>query len=341
MSLGPNDRSGERHAVPDPVAALVRSATPGLEPDAARMERALHRVHGEWHAALAERRRARRRPLFLAAAAAVLIAISVGLLWPEAPVSVATVDRVIGDVVVRSVEHGELRVTPSHTAHAILNGEEIDTGSAGRALLTLRSGEQLRIDSGTLIGWTSPAELRLTRGTVYIETATNARSPAAIPVSIVTPLGSVRHVGTRFEVQVSNGGARVRVRDGSVIYSRQGEAPITLSIGQQLSVTTTSSALEAGPGSADASWEWTRGIAPEFAIEGRSLYDALEWLGHESGLRVVYADERASSQAHGVILRGSIEGLDTSAALRAVLVGGDLQFELRPDRIDIRASRSE
>jgi ferric-dicitrate binding protein FerR (iron transport regulator) len=333
MSLGPSDT--------DPVAALVRAAAPAPEPDAARMERALHRVHGEWRAALAERRRARRRPLFLAAAATVLVAVLVGVLWPEAPVPVATVDRVVGDVVVRRVEHGELRVAPSQTALVILNGEEIDTGRSGRALLRLASGEQLRIDGDTLVGWASPTELRLTRGTVYIETAAETRSPASIPVAIVTPMGSVQHVGTRFEVQLSNAGARVRVRDGSVIYSRQGKAPIMLSTGQQLSVTTTASTLEAGPGSADASWEWTREIAPEFAIEGRSLYDALEWLGHESGLRVVYADVRVASQARRVTLRGSIEGLDTRAALRAVLVGSDLQFELHPDRIDIRAGRSE
>jgi len=342
MSLGPSDDlSGERHGIPDPVAVLVRSAAAGVEPDAARMERALHRVHGEWHAALAERRRARRGRMFLAAAAVVLISALVGVLWPAAPVRVATVHRVVGDAVVRNVEHGEIRVAPSQATRAILTGDEIDTGESGRALLILGSGEQLRIDGSTLIGWTSPTELHLTRGTVYIESADPSRSPESQALSVVTPTGSVRHVGTRFEVQVSHRGTRVRVRDGSVIYSRQGKQPITLNTGQQLSVTPTESTLAAGPGSADAAWEWTREIAPAFAIEGRSLHDALERLGHESGLRVVYANERASSQARRVILRGSIEGLDTRAALRAVLIGSDLEFELYPERIEIRASRSE
>jgi hypothetical protein len=100
------------------------------------------------------------------------------------------------------------------------------------------------------------------------------------------------------------------------------------------------SALVAGPGAADAQWDWTREIAPSFAIEGRSLSESLDWLSHETGLRVVYRDERARAQARALILRGSIEGLDSRDALRAVLAGSGLAFHLTTDGVEIRTARS-
>jgi hypothetical protein len=73
-------------------------------------------------------------------------------------------------------------------------------------------------------------------------------------------------------------------------------------------------------------------------MEGRSLFDTLEWLSQESGLRVVYRGEQARAQAHAVILRGSIEGLDTRQALLAVLAGSGLAFDLQSDHVAIRVN---
>jgi ferric-dicitrate binding protein FerR (iron transport regulator) len=320
----------------DPVGELMRSAGRGVTPDAARMERAMQRVHGEWHAVLAGRRRRTQRVRWAAALAAVaLVSVLAKVLWPlpERAVMVATLTRAVGDVRVGGA--------PLEAGRAISSGETIETSGTGRALLSLVSGEQLRIDGQSRMDWTSRTDLRLARGAVYIETSGAPGERSSTGVVVWTPVGAVRHIGTRFEVRVADGKARVRVRDGAVTFSRKDEAPVTVAAGQQLSVARGILSIQPGPGPADLQWAWTRDIAPGFSIEGRSLYDTLEWLGRESGLRVVYADERVRSQARRLTLRGSIEGLDTRAALRAVLAGSELGFELHADRIDIFAGPAE
>jgi ferric-dicitrate binding protein FerR (iron transport regulator) len=334
-SLRPGDSDdGAR----DPIEALLRSAGPGIVPNPARMERAMRVVHGEWHAVLASRRRARRLWLVAACASiAVLGGLVVGL-WPSTAVPVATAARVKGDVLVRHVERGEVGVDSVTMGRVVTSGEEIETGSAGRVLLVLASGARVRIDTLSLVQWVSPTELRVIRGTVYAETSeSHGQEPA--PLLVSTPLGVARHVGTRFEVRVSDGEARVRVREGTVSFERKGSPTVTIGTGQQLSVGESRSILGAGPGSADAQWEWTREISPGFAIEGRSLFDALDWLSQETGLRVAYRDEQARSQARAITLRGSIEGLDTRDALRAVLAGSGLAFALSSGSVEIRVGR--
>lgn len=314
----------------DPIGMLLRSADPPLEPDTARMERAMSVVHGEWQSMLETRRRARRS--WFAAAACVLLAVLAGLIVvfrPAAPaVTVATAVRVQGDVLVDA--------QPLSTGKLVRSQQAIDTGRGGRVLLDLASGEKVRIDSGSLARWVSPTELSLTRGRLYAETAErrDERTPQLI---VTTPFGIVRHVGTRFEVQISGDQTRVRVREGAVDFERKSKPPIRVATGQQLSVSATDAVLAAGPGSADAQWAWTREISPSFVIEGRSLAEALDWLSRETGLEIAYSDEQARSQAQSLILRGNVDGLDTQDALRAVLAGSGLNFQLSADRVDIRS----
>jgi ferric-dicitrate binding protein FerR (iron transport regulator) len=328
------DESGEAR---DPIEALVRSAGLGVNPDPARMERAMRNVHGEWRAALAERRRARWRALAAGLAVVSAIATLVFALRPAQPVPVATITRVIGDGVIRHAADGKVEVEALRAGRVLLSGEEIDTGHTGRVLLSAASGAQLRIDTASISQWRSASELRLTSGTVYVETSS---SSGVQRLTVSTPLGDVRHVGTRFEVHVTNGETRVRVRDGRVSFASPGRAPVLLGAGQQLVAGPGTALMQAGPGSAAPEWQWTRAIGPAFTIEGRSALEALDWLSHETGLRVVYASETARAQARATILRGTIDGLDTQAALLAVLSGSDLRFELHADRVEVRSSDS-
>jgi hypothetical protein len=324
-------------AARDPIEALVRSAGLGVTPDPARMERAMRNVHGEWRAALDDRRRARWRALAAGLAVVGAMAALVFALRPAPPVPVATITRVIGEGVIRHAARGKVEVEAARAGRVLMSGEEIDTGSTGRVLLSAASGAQLRVDTASISQWKSPSELRLTSGTVYVETAS---SGAVQPLTVLTRLGDVRHVGTRFEVHVTNDETRVRVRDGTVSFSSPGRAPVMLGAGQQLVAGPRTALVQAGPGSAAPEWQWTRAIGPAFTIEGRSAFEALDWLGHETGLRVVYASERARAQARETILRGTIDGLDTQAALLAVLSGSDLDFALHADRVEVRSSDS-
>jgi ferric-dicitrate binding protein FerR (iron transport regulator) len=321
----------------DCVGTLVRTAGPRAFPDAERFQRARARVGAEWREVLARERRARYQKL---AAVFVITAIAATLgtvFWPKPAQPIATADRVVGDVLVRHAERGHVQAEPLKAEQALAAGTELDTGSSGRALLQWTGGAQLRVDRQSLLELRSESELRLTRGAVYIET-NSSDERNGLRLAVTTPFGTARHIGTRFEVHVDEAAARVRVRDGAVSFSSDQQSPVTINAGQQLTIANGALTLQPGPGSADSAWEWLRNIAPHFAIEGRSAFDALEWLGHESGLRIDYADEQVRSQARAVTLRGTIEGLETRKALFAVLAGSGLDFEIRGDHIDIHES---
>ena len=327
---------------PDPIEMLLRSAGAGIEPDASRMERAMLNVHREWHETLASRRTARRQTRLAACAAVILIATLVVTLWPAAASPVATAVRLTGGALVRHARSTAVSTELLSAGRVVMAGDEIDTGAAGRVLLDLTSGAQLRIDTHSVAQWKSPTELQLLSGTVYVETRVHPASQASSvshirQLTVSTPWGDVRHVGTRFEVQVAEGSTLVRVRDGLVSFSAKSAAPVMVRAGQQLSISNSVITLQPGPGSAAPEWDWLRAIGPSFAIEGRTLSDTLDWLSGETGLQVIYLSDGARSQAHALILRGTIDGLDTRQALLAVLAGSGLAFELRADRVEIRA----
>lgn len=332
------DEHRPRDGEPDYIAALVRTAGRRALPDAARFARARQNVSAEWYSVIASARRARQQRF---AAVFVIVAIAAAftaVFWPKPAQPVATASRVVGDVLVRQVHQGQVQAEPLKSLQILVSGTELDTGVGGRVFLDWANGAHLSLDKGALVELRSETELRLTRGAVYVETQSSGAHKTQ-PLVVTTPFGTARHVGTRFEVYVAAASARVRVREGTVRFSKESQSPVTINAGQQLSVVDGSLALEPGPGSADPAWDWVQDIAPRLVIEGRSAFDALESLGHVSGLQIIYADGSARSQARSVILRGSIEGLETRKALLAVLAGSGLEFDMHGDRVEIRASR--
>jgi hypothetical protein len=321
----------------DYVATLVRTAGPRAFPDAARFDRARQRVSAEWRGVVVKERRTQYRRIAAVLVVVAMIGTLVAVFWPVPSQPLATASRVIGDVLVRRVEQGHVQVEPLKPNQVLVSGTELDTGITGRVLLDWASGAQLRVDRHSVVELRSDNEVRLTRGAVYIETRSGP-SQNVSHLAVTTPFGTARHIGTRFEVNVDGGGARVRVREGSVSFSDERQAPVTINAGQQLRVEEGTLTLEPGPGSADPAWDWLRNIAPHFSIEGRTAFDALEWLSHESGLQMIYADERARSQARSVTLRGDIEGLEIRKALLAVLAGSGLAFDIHGDRVEIHGS---
>lgn len=336
-----NEKPREPDAEADALATLVRSAGPRAMPDASKMTHARESIHAEWRASVALRRRQSWQ--WLSLAALVVLAAGFALyLVPnrdaEEPVGVAS--RVSG-----AVEVVRTRSTPGErgllsAAAPVHAGDEVDTRNGGRLLLLWRSGATVRIDRDSRLELESRSALRLLRGTVYIDTDSSAVH-STVRLVVLTPAGEVSHVGTRFEVSVGEDHTRVRVRDGTALFTSAGISPVRIASGQQLSVSGGRATLEAGPRPADAAWEWTHSISPAYTIEGRSLYEALEWLGHELGLEIEYATAEGRTRARAVILHGSIDRLPLRDALTAVLTGSGFDFDLGADSVQIRAAGSD
>jgi ferric-dicitrate binding protein FerR (iron transport regulator) len=300
----------------DPIERLVRGAGPRLGVPADRTLRVREAAQASWRSTVSERRRARwlawgAVPLAAAAVWAVVIASGVWKGTGTAPPSppIATLERSEGSVV--WPDH------PYRAAGSTLDaGTSLETGADGRVALRLRGGASVRFDVGSRARLVSETEVLLHRGTVYVDTG-SARVPGTTVV-IRTALGTVRDVGTQFQVRVSGDAVRLSVREGIASLEHRGlshDAPS----GTRLTVDAEGNVTNLSVPSSGPEWDWIQEAAPPFVLEGRLLGEYLDWVGRETGLQIDYADPSIPRDASAVILHGSVQGLRPGETLEAVL----------------------
>jgi ferric-dicitrate binding protein FerR (iron transport regulator) len=292
-----------------------------------------------WRSDLAARRR-RKAVLwtagFVAAAAVLLVLVLPALRRPD-PGSVpereatATLLRVVGSP----------RMTPPirpaiEAGAALPEGTEIVTGPGDRAALRLADGTTLRVDRGTRIRLLAGRVVDLAQGAVYVETVEPARG--ARDLRIRTPLGTVRDVGTRFQVRLAETILTVGVRSGEARLERDGVAH-EAGIGTQLVVQSGGAVASRSLPLHGPDWDWTLDVAPEFHIEGRSLGEFLDWTARESGFEVQFADPAMQPHAVATLLHGSVTGMRPEEALSAVLPTCGLRHTIQGDAIVIERAK--
>ena len=151
--------------------------------------------------------------MLLAAAASVVIAFAIrGPIRTPAPVLVAHIDQIMGQATGSPA--------PFTAGGAVMSGSTVTT-SDGTLAMTLTSGVHLRLDASSTARVDSATDVALERGAVYVDSAgAHPTQPGASPISIHTPAGLVRDIGTQFQVRIEarlDGlGMRIRVRDGQV-----------------------------------------------------------------------------------------------------------------------------
>jgi ferric-dicitrate binding protein FerR (iron transport regulator) len=254
-------------------------------------------------------------------AAAVLLLV-LGLFWqrdPSTRLPIAQIEKQTGEVTLSDA--------------ALLPGTVVTTADSGRVAVRLPAGASVRIDGNSTVRFDSGRTLTLERGALYADAGSSRMSAGTHEgIEIATAFGSVRDVGTQFEVRLLPEGLRVRVREGKVRveHGRLLEAEA----GSELLVHADGSSQSAdvpvyGPG-----WDWVQRTAPPFTIENASLAEFLRWVSRETGLRWHLAEPDDDPET--VILHGSIEGLTAEEALSVVLpgcgyrhrlVGGEIRLE--------------
>jgi ferric-dicitrate binding protein FerR (iron transport regulator) len=304
------------------TARLLRLAGPRPEVPADRAARVREAVHRQWQTAT--RRRAVRRRLaggaaFLAAAATVTLIIS--LQRPAEPVTappgeiVAAVERI----------HG----TPLSTGDRVRTGQWIETDAASRAALRLTDGTSVRLDTGSRARLIAAAIIELTAGAVYIDSGRDSTG-----LEVRTRFGTAHDIGTQFEVRVSASSLRLRVRSG-IVELRRGDETIPARPGTELTVAgndVVSQAISAH----GSEWEWAASVSPAFDIEGRPLAVFLDHLCREQGWTLRYANARLARDASGIILHGSIDGLQPQEALAVALTTSGLEHRLEDGELFVR-----
>jgi ferric-dicitrate binding protein FerR (iron transport regulator) len=305
--IRPDDRD-------DAMRELLRQPRP-LADDAARAARVYRAVHAAWRDNV-DGTRNWRRGVALAAAAVLVAAIGLTLNpLPErgarqAAAPIASTLFVTSEVVFQ--HDGQARA--GRVGEGLRPGTRILTYD-GRAAIVLANGVELRLDSNTAITLDSDRSMSLARGAIYLDSSHQSGPPE--PVAIVARGTVIRHIGTRYEVRLSDEELRVRVRDGRVeVSSAFGRREADR--GGQLRVT--SSAILSGRASTSgADWDWIVRASQPPQLEGRPLPEFLAWAEREGGRPIRFADPALERANAATIVYGAIERLTVEEALDVVL----------------------
>ncbi len=291
------------------------------------------RLRAEWLGVVAGKRRDNRRQTTFALAAGILAA-AIGL-WFVAP-QLRDPASPVGSVTLAS---GEVRVNSSWSfgwsdivpGQSLAMGQSLRTGRSGRAALSLPGGVSARLDHDTQLDVTGDDQLNLVRGALYVDAG-----PSASPVSrlaVITPSGSVRHIGTQYEVRLMGSGVRLRVREGRIEWRARSGSTEQSKTGEQLSIAGNGTVERRAMPLYGEAWDWIADTAPAIEIEGLPLTRFLSWVGRELGREVVYATQQTASDAADIVVHGSIAGLTPAQALDAVLATTRVRAAVRGDRI--------
>jgi len=169
----------------------------------------------------------------------------------------------------------------------------------------------------------------LVKGRIYMDTAPAGQTGAGITVR--TPQGLVRHLGTQFVTHVTPSGTAISVREGQVAYfpaAGRMDKQALAGRGQQLAVDADGQVAIEPIATWGAAWEWAEQMASGFVSDGRSLADLLAWAGRESGRGVQYDSANAESIAAATILHGDLRDLQPMQALSVATATSDLQAEV-------------
>jgi len=287
-------------------------------PSAAMTADVRRAVHGEWRAVVDQRRRRNRFVSFGVAAgvAAVAVAVALTLQLRGGPgplvAQVARVDGVLQVAVDGGDEWRNVVVGENLNAGAMLRTDE-----GTRAALDLGDGVSVRVDASSLVELKSPDRIALDNGAVYVDAVPQLQANAAA-LSVETLYGSVRHVGTQYELRTTRSGIEVSVREGRVEVANAGQIFSGVA-GEQLLIARDGEIGRGAVSPQDQRWQWATSIAPVFDIERQPLSQFLAWVARETGKQIVYATPEVRVRAEQLILRGSVSNLAPEQALAAVL----------------------
>lgn len=300
----------------DTLGELIRRAGRPEPPPEAVERKVYQAVRAEWLRSTPVRRfpAIDRRMAIAASLAAIALVVWFGQFMPEPlpSATVAEIDLVRGDL---WVEHGDSQATPLTAQTTLVAGDRVRSGASGSAALHLPSGISLRLDAASAFILTGGDQIKLESGSLYVDAGQGISQDPGI--TVLTPYGEVRHLGTQFLIGLSDRGLRIRVREGVVAFD--GDTTITGEAGQSLVVDLAGSVTRIASPTYGPDWRWVDELVPSFKIDDRSLEEFLLWAARETGRELVFEDVRAEAEARTVILKGSIDGFTPSEALRLVL----------------------
>jgi ferric-dicitrate binding protein FerR (iron transport regulator) len=332
-------------AAGDDIAPLLRLAGPREPVPADRLRRIEGAARAEWQQQA--RSRSRRRAMVwtggAVAAAVVLVAVRFGVkegvVVPSPPRELATIEVLHGAVQPIAQSAGAGAPALSRIGDLVRAGDGIDTTTGGRAILRLARGARVRVDRGSRMRLLTDTTLLLDQGAIYVESGPGADGGG---LEVRTAIGTVTDIGTRFEVRLVGAALRVRVRDGAVRLAQSGESHDARA-GDELTLDGSGRTARRRLPPFGPDWAWIADLPQPFALEGRTLFDFLDWIAAEHGWQLRFVDSGAERKARATTLHGSIEGLTPGEALDAVVPTSGVACELQAGvlQVSLTAGRTK
>jgi ferric-dicitrate binding protein FerR (iron transport regulator) len=262
----------------------------------------------------------------IAVAAVAILAVAVRVRTPgpnpAAPdVVLAVAELGQGSPQLRHEQNGHPLVRALLPAESVHSGDDVETGVSSRIALRASDGSSIRIDHDSRVRFLAPSVIEVSTGAAYVATVAGSRG-----FEVRTPMGTVRDVGTQFEVRVSESSLRLRVRTGAAEI-RRGDNVTAAAAGTETTATANGVAVRQVE-TYGAEWSWTAEVAPSFAIDGQPLSAFLAHVVDEQGWRLEFADPQLAETARRIVLHGSVEGLTADQALSATLATSGLRYRL-------------
>ncbi len=229
--------------------------------------------------------------------------------------AIATISLASGKIRAKTGWPGSRRAVGN--GEIVTAGETLMTGSGGRVAITLPGGVSARLDRDTRVTLASARKLLIKNGALYVDAGRGAAGPARFKV--VTPMGTLRRVGSQFEVRLLGSQVRLRVREGHVEWSYGGGATTSGAAGEQLTIDRDGVVQRVATPRFGETWDRVAASAPSIEIDGNSLAEFLAWASRELGRDVVFTSSDIQNEATDIVVHGSIAGLTPMQALDAVL----------------------
>jgi ferric-dicitrate binding protein FerR (iron transport regulator) len=324
------------------LSELLKLAGRRAVPDEHHLVRARAAAQAEWKR-LARRRRWSRSLWASAIAAAVATAVLAPAWFSSHPaptpgaghaeaaamadIEVATLQMVTGAI---TVTHRNAEATrPTGAGLRLRTGDRVETAADSRAMFVLTGGTIVKVDRNTRISL--DRGVTLDRGALYVDAGPQANDRDVV---VRTPLATVRHLGTQFEVRLDGSAVLVRVREGEVAMDVRGvewKAGAGWAIGLTADLRLERDQIATyGP-----EWSWVAELPRPFTLEGSSLRAFLDWVSRELGRRWQYEDQSMRARFDSIVQRGRIDGLTAAEALDLVLEANSLSFRKTEGRLVI------
>jgi ferric-dicitrate binding protein FerR (iron transport regulator) len=314
----------------DNIAALIRSAGRRPTPTAADYEQVLTAATSVWRRKVA----ARRRNRWTLAAAASVAVIAVTLIpWLRSnapnPSPVGNTVTLRGQVAIMTPGTSSWVALGAEQAVPLARGARLRTGADGT--LALRLGNvDVRVNTASEIELAAPETMTLTAGTVYIDSGPLESDGRLV---VTTRFGTLRDIGTQFEVNAGDDVLRLRVREGRVVVEDGPGLRLESTAGEQLTLDTAGQVQRSAFRSDDPAWNWAAQLTPIPALSGQTVQAFLNWVARESGRRVLYEQVGVELQARSVRLSSSANLADLTPLemLDAVLATTNFAYIIRAD----------